>query len=89
MRFRKGLTMHHLLHYLLVVDHDVGFLAMHPTLRVLVSVPKDRDLVIKHGKLDMAVSLLLDGVQRADLIFPGIPVDLEVSLLLLRTQLVI
>lgn len=67
--------MHHLLDDLSVVDHDVGLLTVHPALSVLVPVPKDRDLIIKHGKLDVTISLFLDGVEGTDLVFTGIPIQ--------------
>ena len=51
-----------------------------------VSVPKDGNLVIEHSKLDVAVSLLMDGIQRPNLILAGIPVHLQVLLFILLAE---
>jgi len=65
---------HQLCHDLLVVDHDIGLLAMHPTLGVLITVTEDGDLIVEHGELDVTIPLLLHSVQRTDLVFPRVPI---------------
>jgi hypothetical protein len=70
----EELTVHQLCHDLLVVDHDIGLLAMHPTLGVLITVAKNGDLIVKHCKLDVTIPLLLHSVQGTDLVFPRIPI---------------
>lgn len=50
---------------------------MHPTLRILVAITEDGHLVIEHGEFDVTISLLLDRVQGADLVFAGIPARVE------------
>jgi hypothetical protein len=54
--------------------------------RTHISVAKNGDLIVKHGKLDVAVSLLVDSIQRPDLILAGIPVHLEVLLLVFLAE---
>jgi hypothetical protein len=72
---------HQLCHNLLVVNHDIGFLTMHPALSVLVTVTKDGNLVIEHGEFDVTVPLLFDGIQRPYLVFPRVPIKhLHISL---------
>lgn len=46
-----------------------------------VAVTKNGNLVVKHGKLDVTVPLLVNCVQRPNLVLAGIPVDFEVLLL--------
>jgi hypothetical protein len=51
-----------------------------------VTVTENGNLVIKHGKLDVTVPLLVNGIQRPNLVLAGVPVDFEVLLLILLAK---
>lgn len=55
----------------------------------LISISNNHHLIIIRSEFDMAVPLLLDSIERSDLIFSGIPIYFEILLFLLRRQLFI
>lgn len=55
----------------------------------LISISNNHHFIIIRSEFDMAVPLLLDSIERSDLIFSGIPIYFEILLFLLRRQLFI
>jgi hypothetical protein len=54
--------------------------------RTHISVAENGDLIVKHRELDVAVSLLVNSIQRPNLILAGIPVHLEVLFLVFLAE---
>lgn len=46
---------------------------MEPTLRILITIPDDQHFIVIGGEFDMAITLFLDGVEGANLVFAGVP----------------
>jgi hypothetical protein len=58
-------------------------------LGIHVAVSETHDFVVKGSKLDVTVTLLLDGVQRPHLVLSSVPVHLEMFRLALGAQLLV
>lgn len=55
----------------------------------LISISNNHHFIIICSEFDMTVPLLLDSIERSDLIFSSIPINFEILLFLLRRQLFI